>query len=247
MAMRRFICAPAALLALLVVASADPASTAAAQASPTSEEGHVIGLVNAARAEKRLAALHPSEALARMARGQAGRMAAKGTIFHNPNLGPEATALGLVWRRLGENVGMGWNVDVVQEALIQSPRHYENIVRPAYNAIGVGVAHTDDRVFVAQVFATLEQVAKVTPPSLPATAPPAVPVRPVPTPPATATPKPVAVAAPTPARVRPWPDALHGGVVVREPIPLRLSDQRVRRQPTDRSFFAAVLDLVLPG
>jgi hypothetical protein len=127
-----------------------------------------------------------------MARRQADRMEAKGTIFHNTNLGGEITSLGVSWARIGENVGMGPNVDLIYAALLKSPKHYENIVRSEYNALGMGVVNGDDgKKYLVQVFGNI----KGSPAPAPAAAAPA---------PATAQPVAAAPAAPsTPAAPAP--------------------------------------------
>src|SRR5438067_8092482 len=64
-------------------------------------------LVNASRATAGAGPLAESPELDAMARAQAARMAARGEIYHNPNLASDATASGLHWLRVGENVGDG--------------------------------------------------------------------------------------------------------------------------------------------
>jgi hypothetical protein len=244
MVMRKSMCAPLVVLGVLALL---PAAPTLASTTTAAEEAHVIAMVNATRAGQRLGALQRNEKLVQMAQGQAARMAAKGSIFHNLNLGAEATSLGLIWHYLGENVGVGWNVDVIEEALLQSPHHYENIVRPDYNAIGVGVAHSGDKVFVAQEFGALDQVPKV---SLPIAAPePAAPVR-APAPVATVAPRtPIPPPAPTPIPPQPEPNALVGGIVSREAVSVGIADQRhpPSRLASVGSLLAHVLDALLPG
>jgi uncharacterized protein YkwD len=250
MVMRKACSASTALVAVLAVVLTGLAAAGTARASTATDETHVIELVNGTRSQKGVQTLQRNDALVKMAREQAARMAAKGTIFHNPDLGPQATLLGLHWLRLGENVGMGWNVDVIEDAILKSPHHYENIVRPAYNSIGVGVVYAAERVFVAQVFGQLEQAAKVTLPAAPdsvsAPLPPARTTVPAPPPPPPLA-APVSTPIPAlPAR-HPWPNALTGGVVSQEPVPIRASDQHVSDRPANGSFLARLLDRLFPG
>lgn len=176
-----------------------------------------VALLNDSRSARRLAPLVGQPGLDAMARAQAARMAARGEIYHNPNLASDADRAGLPWSRIGENVGVGPNVSVIHEAFLDSPQHRDNMLYPAFNAIGVGVATgTGSRaglVFVAHVFGQLRSAT----PRLPsATAPPPrvsprVRVVPVPIPiPAPRTAEPM-------ARVLPSanPNAVVGGVVDR--------------------------------
>lgn len=154
--MRRATVTSAVLVALLgsgTVLGAGPARTAA---YVPADETKVEHMVNATRSSKGLGRLRRVDALVGMARRQADKMAAKGSIFHNPNLGGEMTTLGVDWGRAGENVGMGPDVTLVEEAFINSPHHYENIVAPSYDAVGIGVVDgADERRYVVQVFADL--------------------------------------------------------------------------------------------
>ena len=220
--MRRIV---TSLVFLAVLASGSVFTpTASAATVVAGDEARVLELLNGTRAEKGLAKLPSHPALVQMARGQSERMAERGTICHNTNLGGEATSLGLVWLRIGENVGMGPHVDVIEEALLDSPPHYANIVEPSHNAAGVGVVHTGDGVvFVTQVFANLKAAAPPPPPP-PPTAPPAprvapqVAAAPPPAPPAVA---PTPTMAPTPAPPRWLPTAVIGGKVAAPAPPAR--------------------------
>jgi hypothetical protein len=242
--MRKSVSIPSLVLCVLALL---PAGTALASTSPAAEEAHIVAMVNGTRVQKGLGALPRNDKLIQMARGQAARMAAKGEIFHNPNLGPEATSLGLIWHRLGENVGMGWDVDQIEQAFLDSPHHYENIVHPDYNAIGVGVAHSGDKVFVAQVFGALDQAPKV---SLPIAAPEPKPSASAtaPTPVVTAAPKPpTPPPALTPVSARPEPNALVDGVVSQEAVLADAGPRSASRITAVGAFLGRVLDEILPG
>jgi hypothetical protein len=162
---------------------------------PTAEAGS-LALLNAARAGASLQALRSEPALQAMARAQAVRMADRGQIYHNPNLASDINAAGLDWARVGENVGVGPDVGVINGAFLASPHHRENMLSPAYNAVGVGIVQgigaQSDRIFVAHVFAQLNRrptpVATRQPAAprpavrLPVSRPAASPVSPSPTP-----------------------------------------------------------------
>lgn len=175
------------------VIAAGLAQPAGAQSYVPTDETKVHNMVNAKRAEKGLGKLARNSQLVLMARGQADRMEARGNIYHNPDLSGEITRRGLNWRRVGENVGMGPNVELIQQAFYDSPDHYENIVRRDYNTMGIGVVAGDDgKRYVVQVFANL----------VGGTAPATVVAKPAPAP-ATVRPAPAAQAPAAPAAIRP--------------------------------------------
>ena len=52
----------------------------------------------------------------------------------------------------GENVGAGSDVQVVWEAFLDSEAHYQNLINPAWDAVGVGVVSDGDRVYTTHRF-----------------------------------------------------------------------------------------------
>ena len=192
-----------------------------------SDETRVQNLLNATRSSKGLGQLKRNDSLVGMARRQADRMAAKGSIFHNTSLGAEITSTGLNWQKAGENVGMGPNVSLIEQAFLDSPHHYENIVDAKYDTIGIGVVDgADGRRYVVQVFADLKTAtapavnAAVPAAPAPAAAEPqrrTAPVAPAPTPSAQPSAAPVQSAPNPPSAV---PNVVIGGVV--EPLDLGL-------------------------
>jgi uncharacterized protein YkwD len=124
------------------------------------DEASSRALVNSARSVAGLHALADNAGLDQVAREQAAGMAARDGIYHNPDLKSDADAAGVNWELIGENVGVGPDVDAVHDGFMASPGHHYNIVYPDYNAIGVGVVSgTDGSVFVAHVFAKIAGVA----------------------------------------------------------------------------------------
>jgi len=209
-------------LCLLLLGWPGPA-TAATFIAP--DEALVYQIVNATRAEHGLGPLSRSGSLDQVARGQSVRMVERQDLFHNPNLGLDLTSVGLDWLWSGENVGVGPDVVAIHEAFVASPHHYENIVRPNYDHIGVGVVSSPaGGVYVTQVFAQLEA------------APPAASSRPEPaaTPSAqpnlaTGTPPPsLPPSAPLPAPPVLDIVAIEGGVLAPTPLfePVRTEAQR---------------------
>ena len=175
-----------------------PLSTA--RAEPQSEEAQFIVLINQLRVSKGLVPLAPDGQLTNVARAWSAQMAQSGTLSHNPNY---AQQMGNGWRKLGENVGVGASVDWLNQAFINSPHHYENLVDPDFRMIGVGIVDTSDgQIWVTEDF---EQARSAT--AVPAPVKPAPNLTPAPAP------KPKPKPAPAPAGSTPGA----GGVASRTP------------------------------
>ena len=152
-------------------------------------EAAFVTKINALRASKGLGPLAVHSELVGIARNWAQSMANAGQISHNPNFPNQVTA---DWRKLGENVGRGGDVDSLFQAFVNSPAHYANLVDGAFNQVGVGViVKTDGTIFTSHQFMQLGAAG-----SAPAPAP-------APAPKATAAPKPAAAAPRTTTPRRP--------------------------------------------
>jgi len=160
---------------------------------------------NAARSAVGAPTIPVSAQLSTEARAHSQEMATANNLYHSNLLqqypGNQIT--------LGENVGVGPACDAIQQAFINSPHHYENIVNHIWTSFGVGVAFdSGGEIWVTVAF---EDVAPPSPPpavSTPApaatTAPPAAkaPTAATPAPsrrPAAASPAPTAAHLATPA------------------------------------------------
>jgi hypothetical protein len=169
------------------------ALSAPAGADPASDAGRFLALTNQARAAHGVGPLAGNGSLSGIARTWSAHMAGAGGISHNPSLASEVSG----WRSIGENVGMGPSVDSIQQAFINSPEHYRNIMDGAFSLVGVGVTYGGGTVFVTLDFE--QPMATV---AASAAAPPApVVVHPAPAPPVHAAPAP----APRPATPAPSP------------------------------------------
>lgn len=210
------------ILAAAVVAITLAGPVLRANASQASDEASSRSLVNQARASAGLASLAPNAGLNSVARAQAARMADRDAIYHNENLKAEADAAGVNWQLIGENVGVGPDVQAVHEAFMSSPGHKSNVVYKTYNAIGVGiVTGKDGSIFVAHVFAQIgNSPPAATQPSV-AASPQAAAPKVVVTASVSSAPAPAPVAseaapAPEPVEVPSAdPNAVVGGIVVR--------------------------------
>ncbi|MEO5837707.1 MAG: CAP domain-containing protein [Acidimicrobiales bacterium] len=184
------------LLLLAIVTSMLVAVTGRADAgadNPAADEAQFVALVNQARANVGVAPLAVDGQLTALARQHAQTMADAGTIFHANPISAGVTAR---WIKLGENVGTGPSAPPIMNAFINSPKHYQNIVDPAFAYIGVGVVWVGNQMYTTHRFMQLE--GQPAPPPPPVTAPP-VTAPPVTSPPATTRAVPVAPVAPVTA------------------------------------------------
>lgn len=160
------------------------ASAQAADRDPNLLETQFITAVNSLRSSQGLAAFIVDSETRTVAMGWTEKMAAAGSISHNPNLAKEITAS---WRKLGENVGTGPDVASVEEAFENSPGHRRNLLDPEFTHVSITVVARGDRIFVTQQFRTPSAQAA---PSAPTGAPTELALAVVPKPVGTAT-KPV--------------------------------------------------------
>jgi hypothetical protein len=125
----------------------------------------LVQLTNSARAAHGLPPLSVSADLATAARRQAARMASAGILSHTPNLSGAVCC----WSALGENVGEGGSVAIVQQVLMSSPAHRANILSTSYTQIGVGVAvDGHGTLWVSEIFRRPIAGAAAPPPPRPA-------------------------------------------------------------------------------
>ncbi len=119
---------------------------AAATSNPASA---FVAATNQARAAVGLSGLSVSADLTAAATHQAQRMAAADALFHTPNLGAGLCC----WAMVGENVGDGPSAAVIQAAFMASPEHRANILRAAFNQVGIGyVIDSHGTLWVSEVF-----------------------------------------------------------------------------------------------
>jgi hypothetical protein len=194
-------------------------------------EGTLISRINSSRSASGLAPLETYWDLSDDARAHSAAMMDRGEIYHSTSLGSVTG----VWQALGENVGVGADLNAMHDAFMASSSHRSNILGD-YNYVGVGVK-TDDagNSWVTVIFMKAaaglngETTTTTQPPATTTTTTPApVPVPdPEPDPKTTTTqptgtttttePEPTASAAPSPngvkASVRPTPDGAPDGAV----------------------------------
>jgi len=186
------------IIALIAAISAPATQPAAATAD---EEAQFVAALNQVRAGVGLPALTVNAELVALSRQHSQVMADAGRIFHGDPISAGFTG---PWAKLGENVGIGANVQVLIDAFIASPGHYANIVDPAFSQIGVGVVWKDNALYTTHRFLQLPSSAPTTTqpaplPADPVTPPPSSPVTKPPTTPTTTTTTTTTIALPPPA------------------------------------------------
>jgi hypothetical protein len=168
-------------------------------------ESQFVSRINSLRASKGLSQLSVNGQLLGVARNWTENMVQAGQISHNPNLAGQVSG---DWTKLGENVGVGPDVDSLMQAFINSSAHYRNLVDPAWNYVAVGVTiAADGQIYTTHNFMAMGAAAP--PPPAPAPAPtttrPATPRTTAPpttaAPTTTTTAPPPPTPHPTPARV----------------------------------------------
>jgi uncharacterized protein YkwD len=147
-------------------ASAKVLNVASAQQQPSPNnslvydaeaERQLFDLANQARAQAGAAPLQMDDGLTRAARAHAVQMAGQQQLSHQFT-GEPAFALRLAANctlhldQAGENVAYAGSVEQVQQGLMHSPTHRENLLNPAYNVAGFGVVHAGFSLYVAQDF-----------------------------------------------------------------------------------------------
>jgi uncharacterized protein YkwD len=121
--------------------------------APTETAGFVDA-INQLRVSKGLNALIIDSNLTDIAQGWAQQMAENDAISHRIDLTAGITSL---WKTIGENVGVGPDVQSLMSAFIASPGHYKNLVDPRFTHVGVGSVRTTSGVlYTAHEFMALQ-------------------------------------------------------------------------------------------
>ncbi|MEO6602861.1 MAG: CAP domain-containing protein [Polyangiaceae bacterium] len=154
---------PRPLLEALVFAGSEPPRGLGVTKSPGEEQAQTTSdpraalfqMVNAARASERLAPLEADQRLAALAQSHAEAMRRAHKTAHDAGDGDLNYRLEQLGLELdaGENVAHAASATLAQRALWASPSHRENLLFPAFNVLGIGVApDPDGTLWVCQVF-----------------------------------------------------------------------------------------------
>jgi hypothetical protein len=122
------------MLLVVLLFGLAPTSRAAA---PGPEAGDFVARINGLRSSRGLQTLGVDGQLSAQAQSCAERLARTGSLVHTANL---AAGLSSGWTKLAENIGMGSTTSAIWSAFLGSSQHYGNLVDPAFNRVGVGVA-----------------------------------------------------------------------------------------------------------
>jgi uncharacterized membrane protein required for colicin V production len=116
----------------------------------------ILELLNQARLEAGLEPLAWSDALAKVGEGHAWEMYTMGYFaHHSPITGGPADRVeraGIPYSITGENLAMAATPAAVHEGLMESPGHRENMLRPEFRRVGIGVVSGPLGLMVVQVF-----------------------------------------------------------------------------------------------
>ena len=141
----------AGLLLPASIAQAVPVSGASATSTVTDEYAFLTKL-NTERVHAGLKALVFDTRLAPTSRSWSASMASRNQLAHDPNLVSTVSRIEPAWRSLGENVGMGYTVQSLHDAFMASSGHRANIMKAAYNRVGIGVVRSGSKIWVTVRF-----------------------------------------------------------------------------------------------
>lgn len=127
------------------------ASEAAAPSAPNSDAEALLELINGERAAAGLDALASDPALTGIAVKWSKKMAKANRLSHNPALRDQVDAAVPDWRSLGENVGVGGDIDSLHEAFMASAGHRRNVLGD-FDRAGIGVKSAKGRLWVTVDF-----------------------------------------------------------------------------------------------
>lgn len=139
----------ATLLVALLIAMFVPFHAVAGEIT---RREHFHSLTNRARVDADRRRLGFVDRLSRYAKRHSQAMADSGYLFHSDGSALQ-TALGpYAWSIGGENVGVGSDVESIQDAFMQSKPHRRNVLRSEYDHMAVGIVRQDERLWVTVIF-----------------------------------------------------------------------------------------------
>jgi uncharacterized protein YkwD len=134
------------LSAALALQAAPGFGTAPAAAT----EASLVSLINQERSAGGMGGLASTDRLSDIARRHSAEMADQNRLSHHGCLG--CTLRGSAWNVAGENVGAGSSIQAVHEEMMRSASHRDNVMRRAYDKVGVGIVRANGLVWVTEVF-----------------------------------------------------------------------------------------------
>jgi Cysteine-rich secretory protein family len=141
----------------LLFCSSLPTVSLAQEQFDAAGEKQLVELINQERAAQGLPPLVVDQRLTMAARGHTELMVKHDQLSHQldgePSLQVRIGDRNLRADRLAENIGLGTNVAEVHAGFMNSPPHRANILSSTYNAVGVGVLQSGERLYVTEDFA----------------------------------------------------------------------------------------------
>lgn len=120
-------------------------------------ENEIVALINKERTERGLKPVHLDERLTKAARLHTEGMIEKHDLTHRLSgeavLRERVAATGIPFDVAGENVAYDANAHSAHVSFMHSPGHRANILEPKFNAVGIGVEHSGNIIWVTEDFA----------------------------------------------------------------------------------------------
>ncbi len=106
--------------------------------------------MNKARVNNDKTRIRMDAELSRAARKHTWEMVGNDELYHTPSTKLKRRVTN--WTVLGENVGVGGDVDSLHKAFMNSPAHKANILYSSFRHVGIGVLKRDGRMWVTVIF-----------------------------------------------------------------------------------------------
>jgi uncharacterized protein YkwD len=134
-----------------------PAEPAPARRDTVVDARDLLSAINRARASAGAPALRRDPMLDRVASAHARNLAGRGVVAHEPTPGDgpieRMVAAHLTAQRVAENVARAQTLTDAHARWMASPSHRANVLDPALDALGVGVAAGGGELYVVELFA----------------------------------------------------------------------------------------------
>src|SRR5271165_2897872 len=148
---------PRSFTLILLALALLPGAAFAQEQLDAAGEKQLVELINQERSREGLQPLAVDERLTQAARKHTELMVKNKELSHQfdgePSPQMRSVDENLRSDRLAENVALEMDVAGAHAILMNSPPHRANILSPNYNAVGVGVMRSGDRVYVTEDFA----------------------------------------------------------------------------------------------
>ena len=137
-------------------AGLSPAMTATAQTSQggcwdvKGPERGFAKRINKVRGVAKRGMLRLDPELSRAARLHSREMVKLDKLYHTPS--PKLSKRVTNWTVLGENVGVGGDVQSLHDAFMASPAHADNVLYDSFRHMGVGTVKADGKLWVTVIF-----------------------------------------------------------------------------------------------